>query len=264
MGYNAKISELPYASRIDDDALVVLVQDHANKVVTVDELSNKINEKQNNVIDKLWHDLRRVTNADTIKAISDSLANHEYRIDNIERLNGKQDKQLVALTDAMQYMTAREDAHHHDIAILRHAVTENRTSLAYTNVRIDNLSYTMSSYFSAINTIDATLKDAMEKHDADLAYTYQYIADSHDDAVNLSYAYTSYELDNNWAYTYSAYAYLSDYVHFGGDEYWGIMSNSAFFEGVSLAPNDSYVKKTDTSNPGTAPAQDKCADGCGC
>ena len=27
---NVKISELPYASRIDDDALVVLVQDHAN------------------------------------------------------------------------------------------------------------------------------------------------------------------------------------------------------------------------------------------
>lgn len=39
---NVKISELPYASRIDDDALVVLVQDHANKVVTVDELSQKI------------------------------------------------------------------------------------------------------------------------------------------------------------------------------------------------------------------------------
>ena len=52
---NVKISELPYASRIDDDALVGLVQDHANKFVTVDELSQKINETQTHTIDHLWH-----------------------------------------------------------------------------------------------------------------------------------------------------------------------------------------------------------------
>ena len=86
---NVKISELPYASRIDDDALVVLVQDHANKVVTVDELSQKINEKQNHTIDHLWHELRRATGMETIKALSNTAANHECRIDKIEKQIGR-------------------------------------------------------------------------------------------------------------------------------------------------------------------------------
>lgn len=269
MGYNAKISELPYASRIDGDALVVLVQDHANKVVTVDELSNKINEKQNNVIDKLWHDLRRVTNADTIKAMSNSLANHEYRIDGIEKLNGKQDRQLVSLTNALRDAVARQDAHHRDINLLRNGMIENRRSLAYTNVRIDKLSYDCGSYFSSIDKLNADLKALTEKHDADLAYTYQYIADTHDsayayasywvdDARNEAHSYTSYEVDNNWAYTYSAYAYLSNYVHFGCSEYWGTINKVENIYGQWGDIND----KSDTPNPGQQDTN--CAPGCAC
>lgn len=265
MGYNAKISELPYASRIDGDALVVLVQDHANKVVTVDDLSNKINEKQNNVIDKLWHDLRRVTNADTIKAMSNSLANHEYRIDGIEKLNGKQDRQLVCLTNALRDAVARQDAHHHDINLLRNGMIENRRSLAYTNVRIDKLGDACNTYFSSIDKMNADLKALTEKHDADIAYTYQYISEAHDDAVTASYVYTSTEVDNNWAYTYSSYAYLCSYVHFRGDEYWGIMNSPiSFFDTGTISDNDSY-KSTEKDNPSTPGTQDDgCKEGCGC
>lgn len=112
---NLKISELPYASKIDDDALVVLVQDHANKVVTVDELSQKINEKQNHIIDHLWHELKCVTGIETIKPICNTVASHEYRIGRIEKLNGKQDCQLVSLTNALREISARQHSNRDDI-----------------------------------------------------------------------------------------------------------------------------------------------------
>ena len=112
---NLKISELPYASKIDDGALVVLVQDHANKVVTVDELSQKINEKQNHIIDHLWHELKHLTSIETIKPICNTVASHEYRINRIEKLNGKQDCQLVNLTNAVSEISDRQHSHRDDI-----------------------------------------------------------------------------------------------------------------------------------------------------
>ena len=112
---NVKISELPYSSRIDDDALVVLVQDHANKVVTVDELSQKINDKQNHIIDHLWHELKHVTSIETIRPICNTVASHEYRISRIEKLNEKQDCQLVNLTNAMSEISDRQHSHRDDI-----------------------------------------------------------------------------------------------------------------------------------------------------
>ena len=112
---NLKISELPYASKIDDGALVVLVQDHANKVVTVDELSQKINEKQNQIIDHIWHELKHVTSIETIKPICNTVASHEYRINRIEKLNEKQDCQLVNLTNAMSEISDRQHSHRDDI-----------------------------------------------------------------------------------------------------------------------------------------------------
>lgn len=273
MGNNVKISELPYASRIDDDALIVLVQDHANKVVTVDELSQKVNEKQNNVIDKLWHDLRRITNADTIKAMSSTLANHEYRIDGIEKLNGKQDSQLVSLTNALRDAVARQDAHHRDIGMLRNGMIENRRSLAYTNVRIDKLSYECGAYFSAIDSLNANLKALSEKHDADLAYTYQYISDTHDSAYAYAsywvedvraeaHAYTSTEVDNNWAYTYSAYAYLNTYVHFGCSEYWGTIDKTDKLYGNW--DDNKVFGSTTIVDPTPGQSNTNCAPGCTC
>ena len=214
---NVKISELPYASRIDDDALVVLVQDHANKVVTVDELSQKINEKQNHTIDHLWHELRRATGMETVRAISNTVSNHEYRIDGIEKLNGKQDNQLASLTNAMREISARQHSHHDDINILQTGVKENRRSLAYLNFCVDGVIKDTYTYFNNINQIQADLAAAIQTHKDDLAYTYKYIKEAAETAK-----------ENCYTYTYSAYAYLSTYVHFGGDEYWGIINGSTY------------------------------------
>ena len=259
---NVKISELPYASRIDDDALVVLVQDHANKVVTVDELSQKINEKQNHTIDHLWHELRRATGMETVRAISNTVSNHEYRIDGIEKLNGKQDCQLASLTNTMREISARQHAHHDDINILQTGVKENRRSLAYLNFRVDGVINDTYTYFNNISQIQADLAAAIKKHEADLSYTYGYVERAAEATQANCYAYTSTEVDNNWAYTYSAYAYLTDFVHFGGDEYWGIINGSTYSLYGKWA--DNYVPTTGGSDTGNVGNKNQCAPGCPC
>lgn len=252
---NVKISELPYASRIDDDALVVLVQDHANKVVTVDELSQKINEKQNHTIDHLWHELRRATGMETVRAISNTVSNHEYRIDGIEKLNGKQDRQLTSLTNAMREISARQHAHQDDINRLQTGVKENRRSLAYLNFRVDNVVNNTYTYFNNISQIQAYLAAAIQKHADDLSYTYDYI----ERAAEATQ-------DNCYTYTYSSYAYLSTYVHFGGDEYWGIINGSTYSLYGTWA--DNYVPTTEGSTPGGSDTgntnKNQCAPGCTC
>lgn len=270
MANNLKISELPYASRIDDEALVVLVQDHSNKVVTIGELSDKINERQNHTIDSLWHELKRATGADSIKALSNSVANHEYRIDGIERLNGKQDAQLQTLTGAVQDISLKQSQHSSDIRLLQTATTENRRSLAYLNCRVDSVIEESGTYFDQISNLVKNIETLSYKHDNDMAYTYQYIQDTKDSCyayastyIDLaqanSYAYTSYEVTNNWSYTYSAYAYMCKYAHFSSKEYWGNVSDlGQLYTGLpSLdSASSSDDKKTDTTTT--------CTPGCNC
>lgn len=264
---NVKISELPYASRIDDDALVVLVQDHANKVVTVDELSQKINEKQNHTIDHLWHELRRVTGLDTVKALSNTAANHEYRIDNIEKFiskdipekNKKQDCQLVNLTNALKEVTLRQHSHCDDIRLLQFGLRKNRCLLAYVNTRVDKLIGDCGSNTYTISKLQTDLTAATEKHEADLAYTYGYIKEAAETTQSNCYAYTAKEVDNNWTYTYSTYAYLSGFVHFSPSEYWGSITNVSDIYKETLHDNVSGTIKKDESSTTKG-----CIEGCTC
>ena len=267
---NVKISELPYASRIDDDALVVLVQDHANKVVTVDELSQKINEKQNHTIDHLWHELRRATGMETVKALSNTASNHEYRIDNIEKFiekkNKQQDCQLTNLTNSLREIAARQHSHHDDINILQTGVKENRRSLAYLNFRVDGVIKDTYTYFNNISQIQADLAAAIQKHEADLSYTYDYIERAAEATKTYCNTYTSTEVDNNWTYTYSAYAYITDFVHFSPNEYWGgIKENKDMYNGFqdNFLGTTKTENKDDTTNPGTT-TNKGCSEGCTC
>ena len=260
---NIKISELPYASRIDDDALVVLVQDHANKVVTVDELSQKINEKQNHTIDHLWHELRRATGMETVKALSNTAANHEYRIDNIEKFiekkNKQQDCQLVNITNALKEVTLRQCSHHDDINLLQNGVKENRRSLAYLNFRVDGVIDDTYTYFNNISQIQANLAAAIQKHETDLSYTYEYIERTAEATQANCYAYTSQKVDNNLAYTYSSYAYLTGFVHFSPNEYWGgIKENEDMYNGFL----DNFPGSTNTDKPSLD--NKACSEGCTC
>lgn len=252
MGNNLKISDLPIASRIDDDALVVLVQDHSNKVVTVSELSDKINERQNHTIDHLWHEMRRLTNADTVKAMSNSLANHEYRIDGIERLNGKQDGQLISLTKAMQDMSTKQFKHEGDIRLLRTANIENRRSLAYLNDRVDKQIEKSDSYFNTISTLEDEFNKLKESHNNDISKLKEYV----DETYTSSISYASTYIDSN-------VTYLSTYIHFNGDEYWGIVNNwNSFDYNGTISENDTFVPSSNKDNSDAKPS--KCKENCNC
>lgn len=252
MGNNLKISDLPVASRIDDEALVVLVQDHSNKVVTVSELSDKINERQNHTIDHLWHEMRRLTNADTVKAMSNSLANHEYRIDGIERLNGKQDGQLISLTKAMQDMSTKQFKHEGDIRLLRTANIENRRSLAYLNDRVDKQIEKSDSYFNTISTLEDEFNKLKETHNNDISKLKEYV----DETYTSSIAYASTYIDSN-------VTYLSTYIHFNGDEYWGIVNNwNSFDYNGTISENDTFVPSSNKDNSDAKPS--KCKENCNC
>lgn len=252
MGNNLKISDLPIASRIDDEALVVLVQDHSNKVVTVSELSDKINERQNHTIDHLWHEMRRLTNADTVKAMSNSLANHEYRIDGIERLNGKQDGQLISLTKAMQDMSTKQFKHEGDIRLLRTANIENRRSLAYLNDRVDKQIEKSDSYFNTISTLEDEFNKLKESHNNDISKLKEYV----DETYTSSISYASTYIDSN-------VTYLSTYIHFNGDEYWGIVNNwNSFDYNGTISENDTFVPSSNKDNSDAKPS--KCKENCNC
>lgn len=259
MANNLKISELPFASRIDDEALVVLVQDHSNKVVTVSELSDKINERQNHTIDSLWHELRRVTGADTVKALTNSVANHEYRIDGIERLNGKQDAHLKTLTNTLQDVSLKQSQHSSDIRLLQTATTENRRSLAYLNCRVDAVVNDSTTYFDQIGKLVENLAKLSYTHDQDVAYIHQYVADTKDSCYAYASTYIDLAQANSYAYTYSTYTYLSSYAHFSSKEYWGkIINIGQLYTGLSELDGTSSTddKKTDTTTT--------CEPGCDC
>lgn len=201
MANGIKISDLPTASNIHDDALVVLVQDNTNRVVTVEQLADKVNDKQNQIIANLYHELKHVTGSDYHNSIKNTLANHEYRIDGIERKNGDQDNQIVLLTKALQDSVARVATHTSDINLLKNAITEDRKSLAYLSGRIDNT----EEKVAYIDTVAKDLEDFKKSESGDILNLM--------DLVEKRSQVVEEKLD-------ASYTYLCSYMHFTGDQYW--------------------------------------------
>lgn len=201
MANGVKISDLPTASSIHDDALVVLVQDNTNRVVSVEQLADKINDKQNQIIANLYHELKHVTGGDYRNSIKNTLANHEYRIDGIERKNGDQDNQLVLLTKALQDSVARVAGHTNDIHLLKNATVENRKSIAYLSGRVD----TLQEKVAYIDTVAADLEEFKKKEASDVLDLA--------DIIEKRAQQVEQKLDD-------AYTYLASYIHFTGDMYW--------------------------------------------
>ena len=141
-------------------------------------------------------------------------------------------------------------------------VKENRRSLAYLNFRVDGVINDTYTYFNNINQIQADLAAAIQKHEADLSYTYDYIERAAEATQANCYAYTSTEVDDNWAYTYSAYAYLSTYVHFSPREYWGSITKNVYSLEDDTYPNNGTTGGT----PGgtTGDNKNQCSPGCTC
>ena len=81
-----KISDLNKVRRLSDEALLVIVQDNANKVVTIKELAERINANQNRLITKLHDEIKQSSQGGNVKNLKDIVAKHEYALQNQKRL----------------------------------------------------------------------------------------------------------------------------------------------------------------------------------
>ena len=207
---NEKISNMSGATYIKDTALIPIVQDNSNKIITVSQLTDKINEKQNQIISKLWEDVQRATHSEflikNVKQLNNIVAKHEYRLGQSEKLSLDTKKTVDILFHAVDELTAREKCNHHAIKHLERDVQDNCKAIAHLNRRIDKVNQS-TSY---LNSLVDDLNEVKEKHDSDISYI-----------INR---------DNE------NFAYLCSYVHFGQAEYWQIATASDLLEYVGSKP----------------------------
>lgn len=94
---NIKISDLNRANRLSDEALIVVVQDNANKTVTVKELGDKINDDQNKLIAKLHNEIKQTSQGANVAKLKETTAKQQYQINNLKRMIQVQELQLNKL-----------------------------------------------------------------------------------------------------------------------------------------------------------------------
>lgn len=218
---NEKISNMSGATYIKDTALIPIVQDSSNKIITVSQLTDKVNEKQNQIISKLWEDVQRATHSEflikNVKQLNNIVAKHEYRLGQSEKLSLDTKKTVDILFHAVDELTAREKSNHHAIKNLERDIRDNRKAIAYLNRRIDEVNQN-TSY---LNSLVDDLNEAKEKHDSDISYINGWI--------ESTTTYLTNRDDEN-------FAYLCSYVHFGQSEYWQTATASDLLEYVGSKP----------------------------
>lgn len=189
---NIKISDLNRANRISDEALVVIVQDNANKVVTVKELAEKINHPQNRLIAKLHDEIDQASQGGTINKLKDITAKQEYRLD---RQQDTLNKMSVRLADASKKVDALHNEIGHFKGIVKKCEVDNaftRKTLAYTNMRM--------------NELDKNVHHLGHR----TTYLSQYIG----------------EVENN---TQETFSYIGQFIHRTRNDYWGTLETQFKF-----------------------------------
>lgn len=180
---NIKISDLNRANRLSDEALIVVVQDNANKAVTVKELGNKINDNQNKLIAKLHDEIKQTSQGANIAKLKEITAKQQYQINNIKRTVGAQGIRLNNIEKSNGELR-------HEIGRIIKIVDINtketqltRKSLAYVNHKVDKV-----------------------------------VKDVHNLGTYMSYVgqYT----DQVAQHCEDNYAYLAQYSHFDRSQYW--------------------------------------------
>ena len=159
---NLKISELNRAKRVSDDAIIVVVQDNANKTITVKELGDVINYKQNLLIGKLHDEVKQASQSGNYIALKNIIAKHEYRLNNIDRQLVKQYK---LTSDSINIAKQSKEDAIHAIKIAEIANAESkltRKGLAFVNSKADNAIKdvkAMSTYLSYLGEYTEKIKD---------------------------------------------------------------------------------------------------------
>lgn len=159
---NLKISELNRAKRLSDDAIIVVVQDNSNKTITVKELGDAINYKQNILIGKLHDEVKQASQGGNYLALKNIVAKHEYRLNNIDRKLIGQAK-LTSQNFALAEHAKKEAEHAIKIANVANEESKlTRKGLAFVNSKADNAIKdvkTMSTYVNYLGEYVENLKD---------------------------------------------------------------------------------------------------------
>ena len=189
---NIKISDLNKANHISDKALIVIVQDHANKTVTVEELANKINEGQDHLIEKLHDEIHKSSQGGNIIRLKNIAAKHEYILQKQGRDLNEINHQIGDIK--RQYREDRKEFEKvkHFLKVAKKIEADNiitRKALTYTNSRVDT-----------------AIKDVNNLNNK-ISYLGDYVENIAEDCKDSS-------------------AYLAQYIHFDKSQYWGTLSTS--------------------------------------
>lgn len=185
---NLKISELNRAKRLSDDAIIVVVQDNANKTVTIKELGDKINNEQNHLINKLYNEIKESTQGGNYVKLKNVIAKHEYRLNNINRELKSQSKCIMHNGELAEQ--AKKNAIH-AINIAEKSNEESRLTrkgLAFVNSKVDNAIKdikVMSTYLSYLGEyIDKTKDNLMINENYIKDYVDSKISENIEHAIN--------------------------------------------------------------------------------
>ena len=118
MRKNIKISDLNKAVKIDEDALLLVVQDGSNKTITIRELSEKINENTQYLLNKLYDEIKEHSSIGFLERLKNMIAKHDF--------------QLIKQEDRLDKIS-------HIIHELKHNSEMNHKAILHLNKRLEKL-----------------------------------------------------------------------------------------------------------------------------
>lgn len=255
---NKRISDFEGTSTLQGDEKVVLLQNGANKVVTVSKLTDYVNQETNEKINDLYNEFCKLTGGGDIKQIRHVLANHEYRIQENERQDSVRSASIFNLTKSLNDVIGKINIHHYDIQKNRNDIYNNKQSISYLNNVVSDLAYSQASSYSYIQSITYNLEQLSNKIDTSYTYACSYAADlSYGvesrvvDMMELLNTFHQKDIDrlqkqHNDEVEYNN-TYVFSYIHYGRDQYWGLIDEAKelFEDECDL---DSYTNICDNPN----------------
>lgn len=153
---NIKISNLPQISYISDDALMLLVQSNESNAVTVKQLSDKVGERHDRAIAKLWNELKKI-DCEFIPKVKNMLSCQQWQINELRKQNAfkdrEQDNQLILLNKVLRDTVSKQIQQGDQIALLNTAMKQANT---YIETVYSNMSYLIDAYSYTKQYIDDT------------------------------------------------------------------------------------------------------------
>lgn len=179
-----KISNLHKVNKLSEEALIAVIQDNANKVVTVKQLSDTINADQNRLMAKMYDDIKAVSGSANVIRLREVAASHEIRLNKTDGAIRNLHIRVGANAGEIKKIYGKLNDHKSFLIKNERDNILTRRGLAYANIRVDNVIEDMKDFQENIGQL-------------------------------------SYRVDGLTNFSYSSYAYLASFIHFDKSQYWG-------------------------------------------